>query len=282
MIRVESSMNRIFTGMGVVLIAGAAMIWRVPAVSATNPLGEVGVKEAEGIDLAYCLKIAAGKVRPDDNKCPGFISDKQVISDSAKYCHEVGGTLKPNPRATIFSLDIDGDGQSEYLYEFNANFYCDGAASLFSCGDSECLKVMYRKEQGKWRDIGAFNGTGIYVLPNTGKTPYPDLKVLCDDTGQCDSITYRWNGDKYEEIALSLRGYTILRLSPPLQGKLITLQRKLKVLAEPRAGSLGVGEYDRGSIFAIAGQAKGSDYLYVSPCNACEAGFIQKRVLLGR
>jgi hypothetical protein len=261
MIRVESSMNRILTGMGVVLIAGAAMFWRVPAVSATNPLGEVGVKEAEGIDLAYCLKIAAGKVRPDDNKCPGFISDKQVISDSAEYCHEVGGTLKPNPRATIFSLDIDGDGQSEYLYEFNANFYCDGAASLFSCGDSECLKVMYR---------------------NTGKTPYPDLKVLCDDTGQCDSITYRWNGDKYEEIALSLRGYTILRLSPPLQGKLITLQRKLKVLAEPRAGSLGVGEYDRGSIFAIAGQAKGSDYLYVSPCNACEAGFIQKRVLLGR
>jgi hypothetical protein len=274
-------MNRMLTGTAVVLIAGFVIFCWIPAASAANLSGETGVREAEGIDLAYCLKVAAGKARPDDNKCPAFITDQNALRDSVTSCREVGGTLTPHPRATIFSLDFDGDGQAEYLYEFNANFDCDGAASLFSCGDSECPKVLYRKEQGKWRGIGAFDSTRIFTLPSTGKTPHPDLKVLCDDTGQCDSVNYSWNGAKYEENGLSLRGYSILRLRPPLQGKLITLQRKLKVLAEPRAGSRSVGEYDRGAMFAIAGQAKGSNYLYVSPCNACEAGFVQKRVLLG-
>jgi hypothetical protein len=180
----------------------------------------------------------------------------------------------------VLSLDIDGDGQMEYLYEIGANFQCDSAASLFSCGSSDCPWSLYRRERGQWRSIGAIYGSRISVVP--GKMPHPDLKVLCDDTNKCDSATYRWNGSRYEEGESRVRGFTIQRLGSPLQGKLITLQRKVRVLAEPRSGSRSIGEYGKGALFAIGGQAKGSDYLYVSPCNACENGFVRKRELLGR
>ena len=48
------------------------------------------------------------------------------------------------------------------------------------------------------------------------------------------------------------------------------------VLAAPSAGARDVGQYDAGIEVAIIGTAERADYYYVSPCNACESGFVPK------
>lgn len=59
-------------------------------------------------------------------------------------------------------------------------------------------------------------------------------------------------------------------------GKLATTTDRVEVLAEPKPGSKVLGEYDKGAIMAVIGEAQGTGYLYVSPCNACESGFVSK------
>ena len=65
-------------------------------------------------------------------------------------------------------------------------------------------------------------------------------------------------------------------------GKLYTLTGKVDVHSEPTRDSAVIGEYGKGSIFAVLGRAKGTDYLYASPCNACENGFVLKSEFLGK
>lgn len=59
-------------------------------------------------------------------------------------------------------------------------------------------------------------------------------------------------------------------------GELATTTDKLQVLAAPRKGSKVLDEYDKGAMMAVLGEATGTGYLYVSPCNACENGFVLK------
>jgi len=59
-------------------------------------------------------------------------------------------------------------------------------------------------------------------------------------------------------------------------GKLYTLTGKIDVHSEPERASPVIGKYGKGSIFAVMGRARGTDYLYVSPCNACKNGFVRK------
>ena len=59
-------------------------------------------------------------------------------------------------------------------------------------------------------------------------------------------------------------------------GELYTTTEKLQVLAAPKADSKVLDEYDKGAIMVVIGEAKGTGYLYVSPCNACEKGFVSK------
>jgi hypothetical protein len=59
-------------------------------------------------------------------------------------------------------------------------------------------------------------------------------------------------------------------------GKLYTLTGKIDVHSEPVRNSAVIGKYGKGSIFAVMGRARGTDYLYVSPCNACRNGFVRK------
>jgi hypothetical protein len=59
-------------------------------------------------------------------------------------------------------------------------------------------------------------------------------------------------------------------------GELRTTTDKLKVLSAPKAGSKVLQEYDKGAMMAVLGEATGTGYLYVSPCNACANGFVSK------
>jgi hypothetical protein len=65
-------------------------------------------------------------------------------------------------------------------------------------------------------------------------------------------------------------------------GQLFTTTDKLQVLSAPKAGSKVLQEYDKGAIMAVLGEATGTGYLYVSPCNACEKGFVLKTEFLAK
>jgi hypothetical protein len=58
-----------------------------------------------------------------------------------------------------------------------------------------------------------------------------------------------------------------------------TLTGQVEVHTAPKSGSAVVGKYGKGSIFAVIGRARGTDYVYVSPCNAWENGFVLKSEL---
>jgi len=54
----------------------------------------------------------------------------------------------------------------------------------------------------------------------------------------------------------------------------------LIVLAEPRRGAKIVGRYKRTETMpVILGKARGAPYYYVSPCHACESGFVEQALL---
>lgn len=59
-------------------------------------------------------------------------------------------------------------------------------------------------------------------------------------------------------------------------GQLFTTTDTLQVLSAPKADSKVLQTYDKGAMMAVIGEATGTGYLYVSPCNACENGFVSK------
>jgi hypothetical protein len=59
-------------------------------------------------------------------------------------------------------------------------------------------------------------------------------------------------------------------------GQLYSLTGPIEVYSDPTKKSDVIGEYEAGAMFVVIGQAVGTEYLYVSPCNACENGFVEK------
>ena len=65
-------------------------------------------------------------------------------------------------------------------------------------------------------------------------------------------------------------------------GKLCTTTAPIDVVAQPKAGAKQLASYQPGAIMAVIGEAKGTGYLYVSPCNACDNGFVAKAEFLSK
>lgn len=63
-------------------------------------------------------------------------------------------------------------------------------------------------------------------------------------------------------------------------GNLCTTTASIKLLVDPRKDSKALQEYPAGAIMVVIGKAKGTDYLYISPCNVCENGFALKSEFL--
>lgn len=61
-------------------------------------------------------------------------------------------------------------------------------------------------------------------------------------------------------------------------GRVVTTTGKLQVLSAPKAGSPVLDEYDK-AMMVVIGDATGTGYVYVSPCNACQSGFVSKTEL---
>lgn len=231
----------------------------------------VGVAADAGIDLAACLQADAASPA-----CPGFISS--AIADAAPQCKEFGGTLQATPGATLASLDVDGDGAREYLFDFSQVYGCTTAASLFACGSLGCPTVLYREQGGGWSAIGWLSdgdAPGLEVLPGANGG-FAALRGGCAGQRPCDETrTFIWNGASYQLNRMEVRGYEVV----PTPDGLYTLTADVAVLATPAESGEVLDRYPAGRDFVLLGRVDGSDYRYVSPCNACASGFVHAGVL---
>lgn len=233
--------------------------------------------DATPVDLAHCLEAARNQAELDEERCLGFIVQALAGGFGAlAQCDDVGGTLAANPIAAARAIDVNCDGRPEYLFELSNNFTCDGAPSLFSCGSLGCPSILYERRDGQWHVIGALAATiaqGIEVLPREGAADYRPLRVGCDGRGGCDEyVHYEWNGAGYEQVAREVRGFWV-DVAGSVHG-LRTLQREAAVLDAPVPDGRLLARYPAGTEVAVIGRARGAPYYYVSPCNACENGFL--------
>ncbi|MGE3507663.1 MAG: hypothetical protein AB7N65_02120 [Vicinamibacterales bacterium] len=228
-------------------------------------------------DWPTCLAIADG-MRPDDgHSCPGFVT--AALPEMIATCAGVGGRLRPIEEAPLLSLDVNGDGILEFLFDATQSYYCDGAASVFSCGSLGCPVTLVGADGSRWRALGALNArdaTATEVLaPAPGQT-YRTLRGGCAGTTPCDTWTYYdWTGSSYEASMIEARGHPV-DIAP---GGLWTLVEETAVLAEPVPSAAPLERYAAGTVVVRIGAARHAPYVYVSPCNACDSGFVAPAAL---
>ncbi len=228
------------------------------------------------IDLAYCLDVATRGTAPDPGRCPAFLV--LALAAGHETCREAGGRLVPVRVPQIWTLDVNGDGESEYLFDLGSNVGCEGAWSIFECGSLGCPQILYEERDGAWRDIaalGAGAADSIEVLAPAPGTPYRELRVGCTGEDPCSEVAYlAWSGEHYELERLEVRGHgvRVLGVVHGLRG----LTGEVALRATPAPDAALLGRYAADTEVAILGEAQDAPYYYVSPCNACESGFIEK------
>ena len=250
------------------LVAAAAITGIAAAGTAAGPRA----LPVDGVDIQQCIG-SPGKSTL--TRCPPYLID--AVKGAAQMCKEVEGTPVGITPASIWSLDVDGDGNKEFVYEIGANVGCMGAASIFSCGSLGCPQSLVQQQKGAWvviGGIGAFDPGAIEVLPARAASGYHELKVNCvDGDPPCvESVLYQWNGQSYESRSTEVRGFHV-DIAGSVHG-LYGLTGDTAVRATPTADGKVIARYGSDTEVAIIGQAK--DYYYVSPCNACESGFVHK------
>lgn len=233
-------------------------------------------QRAQGIDLTYCLASLAADTTPEPARCPGFLVG--ALRDAAGICAGTGGKLVPAAEADIWTLDVDADGRDEYLYEQQDNVGCEGAWSIFSCGSLGCPKALYQERAGGWRVIGgiyADDMAAIERLDPPGGQDYRDLRVGCLDAGSCEVYAhYAWRDGQYDPSHLEVRGFRV-EVADSIHG-LYGLSGDTVLRATPVAGGAEIGRYGSDTIVAVIGTAVDGDWYYVSPCNACDSGFVAR------
>lgn len=218
------------------------------------------------IDSAACLDQAPA------TGCPGFVL--AALADARDQCAGVGGDLQPSGPPTAWSLDANRDGSPEFLYDLTQNFHCDGAPSVFSCGSLGCPTVLHGRQGDAWVVLGYINAgdaAAIEILDTAGTSGYASLRGGCDGRRPCPELThYTWTGAAYERTLIEV-GTTQVDVTP---GGLQSLVVESAVLAAPGSDAQAIASYPAGTDVAVIGKARESTYYYVSPCNACERGFL--------
>ena len=229
------------------------------------------------LDLDACLQIARTATEPAKALCPGFIS--HGLAEMVATCTDAGGHLAAVRSPSLWSLDVNGDGQDEFLYDATDNYQCDGAASLFSCGSLGCPVSLFERRANAWVEIGAMRGTdapAVEVLPPAPGDRYGILRGGCGGDRPCGEWTYyRWNGSAYQAAMIDVRGNWVDLSNDGLW----TLVTDVGILASPSPDAAVLERYPKGTEVVVVGNAREGQYKYVSPCNACQSGFIDPAAL---
>jgi hypothetical protein len=227
---------------------------------------------AATISIKQCLD---GVVR-DDAQCPAFLID--ALKQARQTCADAGGTLAATATSDVWSIDVNADGVPEYVFEYDGNVSCEGAWSVFDCGSLGCAKGLYQKRDGAWQaiaEIWADAPESIEVLDTPSGPGNHDLRVGCAGADPCNEYWYfQWTGKQYERTYLEARGHRV-DFDDSIHG-LYGLVGETDVLASPDTDGAAIGHYGADREVEIVGTAADTDYYYVSPCNACDSGFVPK------
>jgi len=236
-------------------------------------------KAAAAIDVGYCLKALGKSSRKESARCPGFLLD--ALEEAERTCGDVNGGLAAAESARIWSFDVNSDGHPEYLVNLEEIVECKGAPSVFSCGSLGCPALMYEQHARTWQLIGEIYADAmesIEALGTAGAGRHRELRVGCQGENPCREYWfYEWRVGQYERERLEVRGFGV-NFSTSAHG-LFKLAAATALLAAPVADAPVIKRYDADTEVAIVGTAEQGDYYYVSPCNACESGFVPKSAI---
>lgn len=238
-------------------------------------LGAPAVRTSR-LDLAACFAEDMADEAAISSRCPSFVL--LSLDFLSQECALAGGTLRPIEEPIAWSLDVDGDASAEILVDLRQNMDCQGAPDVFSCGSLGCPFFLYAKRDDSWVELGAINADdapAIEVLPGPAGTP-ATLRGGCNGMQPCSEKTYyEWKGTSYVRSWIDFRGYAV-DVAP---GGLWTLTRDAPILASPEPEGQLLDEYPMGTAVVVIGNARGSPYKFVSPCNACRRGFVDETAL---
>ena len=218
-----------------------------------------------------CFAAIATGGDADRAACPSFLM--ATASDASQLCRDAGGIVGPIESADIWRIDVNGDDRPEHAFAIDDVVYCEGAPSVFSCGSLGCPKALYGERDGAWRLLGSLSALSrdeIALADTVHDDGYRDLVVGCNNGEDCVRWTYIWRNGTYEPTSAEVRGHGV-DLASSVHG-LFALAADATVLATPTADGEPLDRYSAGTEVAIIGTA--GEYYYVSPCNACESGFV--------
>jgi hypothetical protein len=236
-------------------------------------------KAATTIDVGYCLKAIGKNSRKETAHCPGFLME--ALEEAERTCGDVSGKLAPAESARVWSFDVNADGHAEYLVNLEEIVDCQGAPSVFSCGSLGCPALMYEKHNGTWQliaEIYTDDMQSIEALGSSAGGRHRELRIGCQGENPCREFWfYQWKAGQYERERVEVRGFGV-NFSTSAHG-LFKLAQPTALLAGPSADAPVIQRYDADTEVAIVGTAEQADYYYVSPCNACESGFVPKSAI---
>jgi hypothetical protein len=223
-----------------------------------------------GLSPAACVSALAAGAQADAARCPAFLL--RVVAEARAMCTEAGGKLEGAQEADVWQLDVDDDGRNEVALEANGNVTCVDAYSLFECGSLGCPKTLYAERNGAWEPIAALFAFGPEGIDITTERVGGHRTLRACRTGPpCAELWYyEWLGTQYDRTRLEVRGVKVDFVQ--LEHSLLPLAAATDLKAVPGTAGETVGHYDAGVEVAVIGRAAG--YYYVSPCNACESGFV--------
>jgi hypothetical protein len=198
------------------------------------------------------------------------------VAEADAQCREAGGTLEGAAEGNVWAIDVNGDGRSELALELDGTVTCTDAWSVFSCGSLGCPKTLYELRGGAWTGVGSIFASWpeqVELGASRSADGYRALEV-CPRDACPERWTYEWQGESYEATRIEVRN-TRVDLASTVQG-LHSLAAETTVRATPRANGADVGRYGAGTSVAIIGTAEDGAWYYVSPCNACDSGFVPR------
>jgi hypothetical protein len=231
-----------------------------------------------GISPAHCIASLERGALLDLIRCPTAL--REAVAGADAQCREAGGTLEGVAEGNVWAIDVNDDGRSELAFELDGNVTCTDAWSLFACGSAGCPKTLYELRDGAWTAVGSvFAAWPEHVTLGAARSAdgHRSLEV-CSDDGCPERWIYEWQGAGYDTTRGEVRG-TRVDIVGSVSG-LHTLASATTVRATPRANGADVGRYEAGTDVAIIGTA--GDWYYVSPCNACESGFVPRTAVTVR
>jgi hypothetical protein len=256
------------------IAVGMLVMQLVPVVRAEPP----HVVAAADLGLSRCVAALADGAAAAARNCRGFLI--APLAAAREACRTAGGDLAAATMPNVWAVDVNGDGRDEYAFDYDGIAVCTGAASAFSCGSLGCPKELYEERGGAWVQLGeiyADSPDALEVLA-AARGGYRDLRVGCGAVEPCNERWhYVWRGDHYERDELEARGYRVA-FADSVHG-LRAADGDLAVLAAPKRDAAVLEVYPPRTELAIVGTVVDADYYYVSPCNACESGFVPKSAL---